>query len=97
VKLQRDENFLRGQWITIKGEVIADETAKRIQHLVSCHLREIGRDASGWDALYRDPDDGRLWELTYPDSEAHGGGPPQLRTMTAEEAKTKYGDIVPSV
>ena len=52
---------------------------------------KLGGDASGWDVLFRDPTDGRLWELIYPQSEPHGGGPPQLRCLTADEARQKYG------
>jgi hypothetical protein len=38
-----------------------------------------------------DPDDGRYWERTYPQSEKHGGGPPQLKCLTFQEASKKYG------
>jgi len=41
--------------------------------------------------LYRDPDDGRYWERTYPQSELHGGGPPELRVLATEDARQKYG------
>ena len=41
--------------------------------------------------LYRDPGDGRYWELAYPNGEMHGGGPPSLIMLTEQEAKTKYG------
>ena len=41
-------------------------------------------------ALYRDPNDNRLWELIYPQSEMHGGGPPELRNLTFNEARQKY-------
>jgi Immunity protein 27 len=97
VKIQPDQILLRGQWVRREGKVVADEICERIQQLISSHLVEMGRDPSGWDALYRDPDDGRLWELTYPQSELHGGGPPQLRYLSLDEAKYKYGNIVPSV
>ena len=76
------------------GRVVADETCQRINELTTSHLKELGRDSSGWDVLYRDPDDGRLWELTYPQSELQGGGPPQLRCLTTDEAKKKYSPAV---
>jgi hypothetical protein len=41
--------------------------------------------------LYRDPQDGRLWELTYPHSDWHGGEPPDLRHISSGEAASKYG------
>jgi hypothetical protein len=75
-----------------EDRAIADRVCERIHELVTSHLKELGRDESGWDALYRDPDDGRLWELTHPRSDAHGGGPPQLRVLNEAEARTKYGE-----
>jgi hypothetical protein len=43
--------------------------------------------------LYRDPVTGRLWELTWPQSDLHGGGPPRLRLVQADEVRPKYGPI----
>jgi hypothetical protein len=50
--------------------------------------------SGAWETLYRDPSDGRYWERTYPSGELHGGGPPALRCMTADEARRKYGAVV---
>ena len=74
------------------GRVQADANARRIENLVHSQLREVGRDASGWDALYVDPHDGRLWELLYLESESQGGGPPTLRNLSVSAARVKYGD-----
>ena len=49
----------------------------RIQQLIRDELVKIARDLTGWRVLYRDPKDGRLWQLSYPQSEMHGGGPGQ--------------------
>jgi hypothetical protein len=97
MKIQPIETRLTGKWLPREGRAVADETRERINQLVRSHLGLLGRDASGWDVLYRDPDDGRLWELTYPQSELHGGGPLQLCCLTLDEARTKYGSIVASV
>ena len=97
MKIEPTETQITGTWLSHDRRTIADEACERIGELVGSHLRQLGRDASGWGVLYRDPDDGRLWELTYPQSEMHGGGPPQLRCLTLDEARGKYGDIVPSV
>jgi hypothetical protein len=41
-------------------------------------LEKLGHDPSGWDTLYRDPATGALWEVIYPQSYMHGGGPRQF-------------------
>lgn len=94
MKLAPSEVLLTGQWTTDQGHVLADDACRRIDELTRATLQEMGRDSSGWDVLYRDFDDGRFWELTYPQSHLHGGGPPQLRCLTLNEAKIKYGDVV---
>lgn len=88
-----NETKITGKWVVAGGRVVADETCRRIAELTKSFLLELGRDPSGWDALYRAPDDGRLWELIYPQSEMQGGGPPQLRCLSVDEAKRKYGNI----
>ena len=52
-----------------------DATSARIHALIQEHLQRLGDADGGWSVLFRDPEDGRLWELTYPESELHGGGP----------------------
>lgn len=94
MKIQLTETQITGKWLSRDGRVVVDETCERINELVRSHLKKLGHDASGWEVLYRDPDDGRLWELTYPQSELHGGGPPQLRCLTLDEARKKYADSV---
>jgi hypothetical protein len=91
MKISPGETLLTGKWVEHQGRVRADETCSRIEELVQCHLEELARDTSGWEVLYRDPSDERLWELSYPYSELHGGGPPQLRNIGLEEARAKYG------
>lgn len=97
MKLLPTETLLTGAWLLRDGHVVGDDTCQRIKELARSHLSRLGHDASGWEVLYRDPDDGRLWELTYPESHLHGGGPPQLRCLTLTEARAKYGEVVSSV
>jgi len=85
------ETEIRGGWASNGGRVDADSNCRRIDQLVEAHLREVARDASGWDVLYVDPSDGRYWELVYLESHLQGGGPPTLRHLTAEAARSKYG------
>ena len=94
MNIDPSETTLTGRWVpNNQGGIQADAACERINSLVQGRLKKLGRDPSRWDALYRDPDDGRLWELIYPQSELQGGGPPQLRYLTIDEAKQKYGAI----
>jgi hypothetical protein len=86
-----NETELNGHWRLVAGKSIADETCERIQRLIREHLVKIATDPSGWHALYRDPQDSRLWELSYPQGEIHGGGPPKLTCISAQRAKAVYG------
>lgn len=74
----------------VDGRYVADEASTRIATLAQQYLKFMGRDSSGWDALYRDPGDGRYWELFYPHSEMQGGGPPEMRCIPESEAMQKY-------
>jgi hypothetical protein len=91
-----NETDLFGAWHVKRDKVVADPVCGRIEWLISNHLVQLGADSSGWDELYRDPHDGRLWELTWPQSEMHGGGPPRLTCLTIDAARGKYGAVVDS-
>ncbi len=88
--LQTNETFLEGKWVESGGKVIADEVAKRVEHLVTYVLKKIEHSQDGWDTLYQDPADGRYWEHFYLQSEMHGGGPPSLKVISSDAAKKKY-------
>lgn len=93
MNLQPHESDLVGRSELKDGKMVASATSRRIQWLVANQLVELGSDASGWDVLYRDPSDGRLWELTYPQSDSHGGGPPRLTCIGSGEVQRKYGHL----
>ena len=81
-----------GGWIIQPDRSIsADATELRIEWLTKHYLKQIAIDGSGWETLYMDPGDGRLWEQTYPQSEMNGGGPRRLHVITADAATKKYG------
>ena len=65
--------------------------SRRIHYLVTHRLARLDTDESGWETLYRDPQDSRLWEHTYPHSGMHGGGPPALHVISPQAAAAKYG------
>ena len=93
MKLRRKETDLTCRWVVVDGKIAVDATCKRIKWLISEYLEKVATDWSGWEVLYRDPQDGRYWELTYPYGEMHGGGPPRLTCLSTEQAQRKYGDL----
>ena len=80
--LKSNEIELRGSWELVDGSNTADDVSNQIEMLISTHLVEIDEDESGWFKLYKDPDDNSFWELSYPESELHGGGAPLLKRLT---------------
>ena len=87
-KLDANETKLIGEWVTSGTSVVADETCNRIEWLVKDILVEVA--VGNWQKLFRDPDDGRFWEMIYPQSELHGGGPPSLINISEDEASSRY-------
>lgn len=90
MSIEKHEITLKGSWEFDGRNVVADDVCKRIEHLTLQQLKKIATDVSGWNVLYQDPNDGRFWELTYPNSEMHGGGPPSLTVVSPEVVKNKY-------
>jgi hypothetical protein len=88
MKLRSTETELIGKWELVNGNFQADATCERIEWLKTSCLEKIA--ASNWAILFRDPEDGRYWELTYPRTEMQGGGPPRLTAVSAEKAHAKY-------
>ena len=93
-KIEPAETVIAGRWITDNvGGVVGDSTCQRIEMLIHSHLRKLSHDTSGWHVLYQDPDDGRYRELHYPQSEVHGGGPPEIRCITTREVAQNMGSL----
>lgn len=90
MKLKPNEIELRGSWKLEGTSMNADAVCMRIESLIATYLIEISEDDSGWNKLFQDPEDKRYWELSYPESEMHGGGAPLLRNLSLQEAKEKY-------
>ena len=90
-RLGAAETDLVGSWIMRNGRAVCDPVEQRIRWLIKNYLREVRTSPDGWSVLYRDPNDGRYWERTYPHSEVHGGGPMQLTMISAEDAREKFG------
>jgi hypothetical protein len=74
----------------LRGEVSGDAVDERIRWLAINRLEALGTTSDGWDWLFRDPRDGRLWELTFPQGSLHGSGPRRLRLMSTDDALARY-------
>jgi len=82
---------LQGKWLTTKEGVVPDDVCKIIDHLVREHLVKVATRDGGWTTLYHDPLQSAYWELSYPESEMHGGGPPTLTRLSPGDVTTLYG------
>lgn len=90
-KLSSNEARLVGSWVEKSGSVVQDAVCERIQWLTDAYLEQVAVDGDNWSALYRNSDDGNYWELTYPQSHMHGGGPPTLQRVSKSDAYKRYG------
>lgn len=87
------ETILIGQWVKINNRIVEDEVSERISWLIDNHLEKVSDapGSGGWITLFRDPSTSQYWELSYPESELHGGGPPTLRLVDQAYLQEKYG------
>lgn len=92
-KLNSSETILVGSWVENDGSVVQDSVCERIQWLTGSYFRQLAVDGDNWSALYTNPDDGSYWELTYPKSHMHGGGPPTLQRLSKCEAHKRYRTV----
>jgi hypothetical protein len=89
--LNPTETELVGQWAAHGARVVGDDVCRRIDELTGSKLQKLAD--GNWTSLYRDPDDGRLWEKTYPQGHFQGGGPPALKCISSQEAYARYGNV----
>lgn len=69
-----------GKWVFKDGKVVADSNCELIKSIIKNDLSETGISEEGWIKLYQHTN-GSIWELTYPESHLHGGGPPKLKRI----------------
>lgn len=72
---------LRDVWYSESGKMAARGDAAVIDDLLATKLEEIKVDPVNWIVIFRHRDTNQLWELSYPQSELHGGGPRRLRLL----------------
>jgi len=81
---------LHGQRVAATLGALANIVAGAL--LTAMLLVQFATDASGWNSMHRDPVDRRPWGLAYPASGMHGGGPPTLCILSAEDAARKVNE-----
>jgi hypothetical protein len=90
---QNERLFLMSRNKLIKDRDVWD----RIEWLRTEVLELVGIEkVGGWEKLYRDPEDGRYWFLTYPFSELQGGGPPSLINQQLNQSEIKARFVTPA-
>jgi hypothetical protein len=88
--LRPEETELQGYWLDLGSSVTADAQWERIRLLTSDYLELLATGSDGRSQLYRDPADGRLWELVPVESRLPDG-PPMLRVIDPSRAMETYG------
>jgi len=91
MRISSDEVEILGSWIMVNGRMTEDDKCHRISSLIKTELQHVATTKDGWEKLYRDPGDERLWEFTHPHSGMQGGGPQALLLISPEKAQEKYG------
>ena len=85
--LKPEDTELRGFWIDLESSMVPDASWEKLDHLTKKYLELVDSLDDGPAQLYRDPADGRLWELTKVVPQMKGGGPPRLTVIETGEAE----------
>jgi hypothetical protein len=85
-EIQPDEVIIDSN---VNSVALRQKISRRIYQLENNYLEKI--IDKGWEVLYKDPKDNRFWELTYPNSDMQGGGPPLLKNIDKDMVLSKYG------
>ena len=88
-RLKPEETEVQGYWIDIGSAVTPDSGWERIVRLTGDSLQLLATGNDGRELLYRDPADGRLWELV-PVAPQIPAGPSRLRVISPALAEKKY-------
>jgi len=82
------ESLLHGLWIDTGNRMEKDAVWLRILWLTGNYFEKMAEVADG--QLFRDPEDGRFWELVRTRPELPDGGPPILRVIERARAEEMY-------
>ena len=86
-----DEVRLTSRRYPMDGCMALDDTGKRMERLMQHYLVRLGAGPKDRGVLFRDPKDGRFWELLSPAAEPHGFTLPELVCLAPVQAREKYG------
>ena len=81
---------LLGSWVVKDSKVVTDAVGQEIEDRLRKYSRLAKSKDGDWAILYIDRELNEFWELTYPQSHLHGGGPKALSRITEEEANLRY-------
>lgn len=85
--LKAEENELVGMWLDLGVKVTGDAVTDRVEWLTAERLEKLAENGAELAELYRDPQDGRLWEKILPFAD----GPPTLRCIPLSTATARFG------
>lgn len=83
--MSTSSEVLRDIWVKRDGDVIVEGDAAIIDEWLASRLERVADAGGGWRILYRHRESGRYWELTYPASDLHGGGPRVLSALDIDD------------
>lgn len=78
-----EEFLLKGSTVVAAGDAV------RIDAMLRDELVKVRDEEDGWTTLHRHKTTGAFWELTYLNSEMHGGGPRMLVELSAAKRVLK--------
>jgi Immunity protein 27 len=68
-------------WVFEDGEMVARGDSAAIGELIATKLIKVRTEEDGWTVIYQHRETHQLWELSFPYSHLHGGGPRRLRPL----------------
>ncbi|WP_390634540.1 Imm27 family immunity protein [Oryzibacter oryziterrae] len=69
-------------WGLREARMVNEGDGAAIDALLANELVKLAMTDGGWRTLCQHRLTGRLWELSYPNGEVHGGGPRRLRELS---------------
>ena len=85
--------IIKGNWLVVDEKIVGDSICEIIENMIANNLDEVGNREGGWITLFKEKTTGKFWERTFPESNMHGGGPPQLELLSKNDIKERYGKL----